>query len=207
MMGRKKSDPVARFNTKVRETEDCWLWTAGTDKDGYGKFWINGETVRAHRVSWEFCYGPIPEGMDVLHHCDNPPCIRPEHLYLGSDTENMADRDKRGRTATGDRCGARTHPESLARGDANGMRKHPEKSYWGRVPPERKARGERIARAVLTEDIVRSIRADRLAGKTFRSIASSLGVGLSAVKAVGAGRTWKHVQTLDNTQEKTACDN
>lgn len=190
----KKQDPIARFWKKVYKTETCWLWTAGKDKDGYGKFWLDEDTIRAHRVSWEMHNGPIPEEMDVLHSCDNPPCVRPSHLFLGDNADNMADRDRKGRNSKGDSHWSRTNPELIARGDRNGARTHPERLARGpRLHPEKCARGERIGRAVLTEEVVRQIRAARANGETQRSIANRLGIGLSAVKHVDAGRVWKHV--------------
>jgi hypothetical protein len=75
----------------------CWLWTDAPDEDGYGRLWVDGQTLKAHRVSWEVHFGPIPAGAQVLHRCDTPPCINPQHLFLGSHAENMADREAKGR--------------------------------------------------------------------------------------------------------------
>ena len=75
----------------------CELWAAYRDKGGYGIFWFQGKQQGAHRVSWILEFGEIPEGEQVLHHCDNPPCVNPEHLYLGTPKDNMADMVKRGR--------------------------------------------------------------------------------------------------------------
>jgi hypothetical protein len=80
----------------------CWLWHGRTDKkDGYGVMTIrNGKEVkvrRAHRLAWERAFGEIPEGMSVLHKCDTPPCVNPEHLFLGTQLDNMRDRKAKGR--------------------------------------------------------------------------------------------------------------
>ena len=75
----------------------CWLWLGYGDKDGYGKFQVNNKRWSAHRYSWFLHNGGIPNGMCVLHRCDNPPCVNPKHLWLGTSSENTADRDRKGR--------------------------------------------------------------------------------------------------------------
>lgn len=79
--------------------DGCWPWTASVDRWGYGHIRINGRLQRAHRVAWELCFGPIPEGVCVLHTCDNPRCVRPIHLFLGSQADNSRDKAKKGRAA------------------------------------------------------------------------------------------------------------
>lgn len=86
-----------RFWKRVVKGEGCWLWTGRTNKKGYGQISINSKDVLAHRASWEIANGSIPEDKDVLHKCDNPPCVRPDHLFLGTDHENMLDMWKKKR--------------------------------------------------------------------------------------------------------------
>ena len=86
-----------RFWAKVDQTGDCWLWTGLRHSNGYGVGWANGGRMYAHRVSWLVANGPIPAGLHVLHHCDNPPCVRPDHLFLGTATDNMRDMARKGR--------------------------------------------------------------------------------------------------------------
>jgi len=85
------------FWAKVDVGDGCWLWTAGTDKYGYGLFYA-GEGMRlAHRLSWVMAKGEIPEGLCVLHRCDVPSCVRPGHLFLGTQAENNRDMRDKGR--------------------------------------------------------------------------------------------------------------
>lgn len=76
----------------------CWLWTAGGVKFGYGMFNVTHEkAVPAHRVAWEIYRGPIPEGAFILHKCDTPACVNPNHLRLGTQGDNMRDMVRKGR--------------------------------------------------------------------------------------------------------------
>ncbi len=78
--------------------EDCWLWKAYRNSDGYGVMRRGQRTEHAHRVAWEIASGPVPNGIHVLHHCDNPPCVNPAHLFLGTHQENMDDMYAKGRS-------------------------------------------------------------------------------------------------------------
>src|SRR6476659_8630141 len=86
-----------RFWAKVEKGDECWIWTGCTDKDGYGRIRVDGSRsgprtpIRVHRYSWELHNGEIAEGLWVLHHCDNPSCVRPDHLYLGDAAQNNRD--------------------------------------------------------------------------------------------------------------------
>lgn len=102
-----------RFWAKADRTgEGCWPWLGAKTQDGYGKAVLTSRTsgvkearAHAHRVAYELTHGTIPEGMLVCHHCDNPPCVRPDHLFLGSQADNNRDRDAKNRNAKGERIG------------------------------------------------------------------------------------------------------
>ncbi len=89
-----------RFYAKISKTPNetgCLDWTACLTKQGYGHFRFGAKDVYAHRLAWELANGPIPDGLCVLHRCDRPSCCRVEHLFLGTMTDNMRDRDDKGR--------------------------------------------------------------------------------------------------------------
>lgn len=89
-----------RFWAKVRKGDGCWLWTGSTNTRGYGQIGAGGSTrvpLMAHRVSYELHFGPLPVGAYVLHECDTPACVRPDHLRAGTQSENMNECKARGR--------------------------------------------------------------------------------------------------------------
>ena len=86
-----------RFVDKIMKTETCWLWIACCGNEGYGQFWVNKKIIKAHRFAYELWIGKIPAGLCVRHKCDNPKCVRPEHLETGSHQDNMNDMIYRGR--------------------------------------------------------------------------------------------------------------
>lgn len=89
-----------RFLAKVKKSTKCWEWTASKDGFGYGMFSLYGKRQGAHRASWQIFKGQIPKKMYVLHKCDNPSCVRPGHLFIGTQKENVKDAVSKGRHKT-----------------------------------------------------------------------------------------------------------
>ncbi len=104
-MGKRGVKPTPleeRFWSKVEKTPTCWLWKGAhkIGKDAYGFIHFNGKLISTHRASWQMVNGPIPENMCILHSCDNPPCVNPAHLRIGTRRENSMDMVNRNRHPT-----------------------------------------------------------------------------------------------------------
>ena len=154
-----------RFWIKVNKTDTCWLWTASVLSCGYGSFHLNSHRYPAHRLAYMFTYGDIPAGMFVCHACDVRNCVRPEHLWLGTQKDNIHDAVAKGRFYQG-----------------------------GAVSPQRQARGNQIPQAVATPDLVRAIRRRYAEGQTvIVHLAREFGVGRMVARGIIEGITWRHI--------------
>lgn len=160
----------------------CWLWTGCLGAGGYGAF-IMGRDQYAHRASWIFANGAIPDNLCVLHKCDTPACVNPAHLFLGTTKDNIEDRQRKGRQASGDRTTYRLYPELRLFGDLNGSRTH----------PESRPRGEQHWKASITEDDVLQIRAEHAAGKSTPQIGKERGISRTHIRRIVLGISWAHV--------------
>lgn len=165
---------LSRFHSKYipEPNSGCWLWDAGMFPDGYGVFGPKpGQALRAHRVSYEIHVGPIPDGLHVLHKCDVRGCVNPQHLFLGTNDDNVADKVSKRRQA----CGS-AHAERVR---------------------ETTTRGEAHHASKLTDAQVEEVRAAVDGGETCASVARRYGVSRTGISAIARGVTrGAHVKEL-----------
>lgn len=164
---------IDRFWSKVDKRSSCWLWTASRRHKGYGAFvWASssGQIVqgRAHRFSWIIHNGEIPDGLCVLHKCDNPLCVNPAHLFLGSKAENNADMVAKGRHVKG---GSKLKSLGLL----------------GRYE-----RGENHHAAKLNHDLVRKIRKEK-AFLSYSKLSAKYGISVGPLHRIVTRKAWSHV--------------
>jgi hypothetical protein len=110
-------------NFVIKNPSGCWGWAGCAPKNpGYGQFRYNAKRIRAHRASWIIHNGDIPNGMCVLHKCDNPICSNPDHLFLGTPGDNMRDAVQKGRNKYFGAAGEKNHKAKLKEGDIKVIR-------------------------------------------------------------------------------------
>ena len=158
------------LNKRSVKSGMCRLWSLSTDDDGYGNASYKGKRIGAHRLSWMEANGPIPKGMCVCHTCDVRPCIEPTHLWLGSNADNTADRNIKGRTSKG-------HSHSLSFSSSQ---------RWLDSLPI----GSNHVNSKVTEQQVIAIREDR---RPQWVIGLDYGITQSAVSLIKRRKLWAHV--------------
>ena len=167
---------IERFNKRyIKKPNGCWEWTGCKKSSGYGQLSIAGKgAVAAHRISFEIHNGPIPKGLFVCHKCDNPSCVNPKHLFVGTSYDNVMDCVRKGRHA----------------GSKN-IRKVMKLFNWKRL--RNIARGEKHHRAILNKEKVLRIRRLHMKGTSFIGISRKMGVACKTIQDVCSRDTWKNV--------------
>lgn len=168
---------IDRFLARVEYAGECWLWQ-GHLTNGYGRFGFQKKMYKAHRFAYLAFVGTIPPGLDVLHKCDTPNCVRPEHLFVGTHADNMRDMASKGRSHWQQR------PEDVPRGDRH--RTH--------IAPHLAPRGERNGQAKLTAEQVETIRQLLQTEHNYTKIGRQFSVTRGAIRRIANGRGWQNLQ-------------
>jgi hypothetical protein len=183
----------ARFEGKINkdgpvpahrsELAACWIWTGQLSQSGYGRFWFSVGKFGAHSVALFVQTGIQPNGLLTCHKCDNPACVRPSHLFLGTSADNTHDMLSKSRDSRGEHHSA-ILLRVAARGDDNGSR----------TRPERLKRGETHHRAELTASDVMTIRSRYAAGGVKqKELALEFGVSRPHISYLVSGKKWRHL--------------
>lgn len=165
---------VARFWRAVERSSGCWRWLGAPNHSGYGRLHVGGKGGRhlmAHRLSFAIHGAPPSTEIEVCHTCDNPICVRPDHLFLGTHGDNMADRDAKGRTPSGG-------------------------EHWMQhLPKARRPRGEQHGAAILTVAQVGEIRTRYAAGDvSYGDLSAVFNVSRGTVRDIVKRRRWAHLE-------------
>ncbi len=163
---------IDKFWAHVRKSDSCWEWIGGKKESGYGYF-DPGPRIpraRAHRWIYQYLNGPVDPKVHVCHICDNPGCVRPDHLFMGTDADNMRDCARKGR---------------------HGMQRHPERSSLHTMLVRPK--GEQHGSAKLTADQVREMRRLKREGVSARELGKQFGIHPGYVSKIVSSRKWKHI--------------
>jgi hypothetical protein len=158
----------------IRNDSDCWEWVGTKGSAGYGYLYLNGIKLTVTRVMWMVKVGKIPSGHIICHKCDNPSCVNPNHLFVGTFKDNSADMTLKGRN------GSHAKPENLFRG------KHQNTEPW--------PRGEKHFRTKITKDDVLLVRKLNAEGFSGVEISKKTGVKYHTVSDILLNRSWTHVK-------------
>lgn len=167
------------FSYTQPDERGCWNWTRRSKQRGYGVAYFGKERWLAHRAAYTLAKGAIPEGMSVCHSCDNPACINPDHLWLGTHKENMHDSIKKGRS--------RKPPV------------HVGEDHWRHKYPEMVERGEDNPNAIKSDEEVIALRRDYVSGVPLATLFKRYSVTKSSIHDYTSGRSWKHLLGVDDS--------
>jgi len=183
MAGRKWPPFEERFWARVQKSDGCWIWTGNKTPQGYGSTYnagyYEGRREHAHRISYRMAYGDFPREMLVCHKCDNPPCVRPDHLFLGTANDNQQDAKNKNRLPTGDRHWSHRRPDLVPKGH-----KRPY-AIW--------SRGSKNPQSKLTEQDILYIRELAHLKVKYRTIAKAFNVSDDSVEKIIHRKSWKHI--------------
>jgi predicted DNA-binding protein (UPF0251 family) len=157
----------------------CWIWKGPFQSCGYGRVQHQRVVWLAHRLSWTLHNGPIPPHMIICHHCDTPPCVRPDHLFLGTPNDNVQDCIAKNRRPPNY---FKLHPERAVRGDRHYLRLHPER-----------VNGTANPAAKLTDEQVRSIRSQYANGMRQVDLAAQFGIHQTMISLIVTRKKWQHL--------------
>ena len=162
---------INNFRSKIKNTEShlCWEWAGRKDGEGYGRICVQRKSLVAHRVSWVIYHGDILNNLCVCHKCDNPGCVNPAHLFLGTMGENNKDRDNKGRGKT-----------PMKKGSIH------------------KIRGEKCSHSKLTEkEVLEILSKYEKYVYTYKMLAKEYHVGVNAIGKIIHGISWKCVHSQE----------
>lgn len=194
-----------RFISKIHKGNSCWTWKGQIYPSGYGSFWYNRKNVLAHRVSWMIFHGEIPENLCVCHTCDNPSCVNPNHLFLGTNKENTKDMIDKNRMHKQQKLLDLSQESKVIQMYKNNI---PQREianlfnisqrtigkYIHKYLPKKSMKGEENNLSILTEKQVFEIRKMYVPYKiSYKKISRKYGVNVSTIERIIRGKTWKHI--------------